>query len=410
MLKKIFGRKIELEMDELADFLDSNSDKVFLEINSNLMKYNESNKRMIEEISQLLDIITHYNIKSDKLTQVEFYSIKNHLLILNKEVNRLINTISGDMDHQVLKQEVEKIEEMIKDFPTTHKKTLDEVSSHFEEHLMILLSKIEEIRKNYEMIKEIVEKPVIDKYFTLYRRLKKIQDKSARKKIHIEDIKKYEKELSDLKTKITNLENKKKEIKHNEAYKISEKSYTEWQKIKDEIKNKKEKLSNSFSAVIPLLKVYNSKYLERIIIDYINSPIKGLLNDKDLRLTTHLNKIRKLILKKKIIIKKNEADVDNALKLLTKEFLKEKRKEIEELILKKQKKEKLMGKNKIMLELMDIDYQKDHLEKKKIIVEEEIKELDVEQEEMSIDEIKKIIDDIYNYTGKVIKIECQKKK
>lgn len=402
MFKKIFAPTVNLKVEELADFLDSNSEKVFSNINKKVQKLTEKNHHLLNNINYLLDTMTHYNLKKEKMEEMEFKIISAKINDIHKQTRYLLDTIKDETHHIELRKQTEEFEKKYEKVSKEIIEPIKKIEPHFKDLISPFLTKLHELNSSVKEIQSILHKDTVNEYYELHLKLQELI--SSDPKHNESDIKKLKLAIVKLSVRISSLNDKKHAITLTDSFKMSEKTYKDHRSISEDLNYEKEEVDKLFSNIIPLFKAYNSKFYERIIDNYINSPSDAIVNDKDLKIEAHIKKIKDMIKKDNIKITKNKEIINEGLQAITKTKLQLKKNKIEKLEKEKQRKKLLLSKNKIMLDVVELDYQIDHLSNKMNNLEREMKSYEPENQLNYQEELKSSIEKMYEFTGKKINL------
>ncbi|MBR9675581.1 hypothetical protein GOV05_01080 [Candidatus Woesearchaeota archaeon] len=405
MLKKVFGKTTILGIDELNDFLDANSTKTLSKINDKVFLINQENTRVIEHIYHLLDTISPYNLRRDKHTDIELKAIESKISFLNQEMRLVINILSEEDHHVLLREQATGFVEKLKEFKEQNLGVISSVTKYFSDQVNVLLTKIDVLEKNMIEVNELLSQEIINDYYKLHSNIQLLSENKKKEKENSKETESRKADIIKIKNKLNEYKNKQNTLMMTESFKLSEKTYQDAKNISDEISKEKEDLETIFKDVLSLFKVYNSKYDDKYVKAYIDDPSAALISDYGLNITKKAEKMLSMIQKEKIKITKNKEEITQALKKISKKTLKDIKKRLDELTKQRQQKEMLLSKNKVMLDIIELDYQIDHLLKKIGDIEIQVASL-IDDSGIDYD---KLLDEslkqIYGFTHKKVKIK-----
>ena len=182
----------------------------------------------------------------------------------------------------------------------------------------VLIEKLHGMKKNLLQLKDVLDDEKLKEYYILHDSLLKLKEIHEATHTKSKTNKKLSSDVIKHKARLGELKAKKDTLTYTESFKMSEKTYKDYRDLINKIDIEKEIVDKEFKDIIPLLKVYNSKYFDRIIDNYIVSPSETLLDDKELRIDSVIKKIKKMISEDKIKITKNKNKIDSTLKNLKK--------------------------------------------------------------------------------------------
>ncbi|PLW79833.1 hypothetical protein C0585_05825 [Candidatus Woesearchaeota archaeon] len=364
--------KVELRVNELADFLFSNSDRILYNINSKTKEHLELNKRFIDHIKYLRDTISPYNIDKNKIDELDFKMIQLKINEINNNVDELITLVEEDPNHLTILEKIEIFENRFDEVHDRLKEPLKKIEIYFKDMVPVLMDKLHGMKKNLLQLKDVLDDEKLKEYYILHNSLLKLKDIHEATHTKSKTNKKLSSDVIKHKVRLNELKAKKDTLTYTESFKMSEKTYKDYRDLMNKIGIEKEIVDKEFKDIIPLLKAYNSKYFDRIIDNYIVSPSETLLDDKDFRIDLVIKKIKKMITDDKIKITKNKNKIESSLKNLKKTDLTSMQKKLRKYEDDLKRKKMLLSKNKIILDIIELDYQIDHVLDKISNIESEL--------------------------------------
>lgn len=396
---RLFAPKVSLKIEELPDFLDSNSDNILGKINRRTEEFMNKNSRLIEHIYYVLGTISPYNINAEKIDEHDLAIIKIKTAEIETRVKELTKIIKEEPNHLLLLEQIKVFEDRFEGVSSDIKEPIKKIEIYFKDMIPVLITKLHELRNNLLEMKVTLDDKLIQNYYELYFKLDNlkekvvISDESKKKKLQ------YSKDIVKHKTRLNELQSKKESMSYTESFKMSEKTYKDHKEVSDKIQVERKVVEELFNDIIPLFKAYNSKFYERVVDNYIQSPADALINDHELSIEKHIKKIDKMIREDKIKISKNNDKILKSLDKIKKTHLKTIRNKLETLASDLNRKKILLSKNKVMLDIIEVDYQIDNVLSKISKIESDIGF----DEDVNYDnEIKILINDLGKFTGKRI--------
>ncbi|MFP4400692.1 MAG: hypothetical protein ACLFPQ_02315 [Candidatus Woesearchaeota archaeon] len=262
-----------------------------------------------DEKSSLLAVLEETKKKASEFQQNEdFFSEtkKKEISVLDK-LTGLLNEIAEKDKIDLDNENISSVKEFCKHFDENIKSFIDSSEFDFSHTKQILATEINHIRNSLEKIEKYIAE------------LKVLLEKSGND--------------PETKNKITDFEKKIENIEKDEFPKLNEKfsvisddtSYGDLLKNKDSLRKKQKAietdLRNRFFAFEDVLREFHNQNSDIGIAGlYLNDPLSALMNDENLEILDHINKISSLV-------KRNRIECDNpkktveALKTISKEYL-----------------------------------------------------------------------------------------
>ncbi|MEM2139113.1 MAG: hypothetical protein QXM96_03085 [Candidatus Woesearchaeota archaeon] len=430
-LKKIFKiepKEINLNLIDVQDYLDENSNKILEEEIDVINKDINDFKNLLYKLKEKIKDFENKNLNEISVNEREklfFDSFKKSYLI--KTYSFIENIENQIQNLNIETSNLEKLEKFCSLFFEELKKRKQEniknnsvLSKHFQ------LDEIEELLESLNNKIKDINEFLNDGKLSEYKRLKVFIKQLNEKKYLSEKLNKELTELEDVlklnKEKKELSEKKLEEIKNSQDFLTYKKIVNEKESILLEIKKIESDLNKNFKILeASLKKQAHASLKNEIIFDYLSSPLIALEKDNELKIAHILEQIKLNlnyeIEKYEIENKDNEIENKNSeniheikelkkelkiLENLNKDYFEKIKKDILKLKSDLEIIQGVLDRTTIIMEIKDLEYQIEHFSKKCFEIEEEIKNKKEKLKEMEKIKKEKIEKMLYDFTDKKI--------
>ena len=252
---------------------------------------------------------------------------------------------------------------------------------------------IREINENIKNLKKVVDNDELSKIENLKRFVDNIDKYNENKKKITEEIEEQKKKIENINEKIENVKKKFDEIKKSKEFEEYRRTDEEKELIIQKIKNEKDEITQLFAILERSLRKYKRGSLnEKIIEEYLEDPNEALIKDNDLEILKVLESLKRNIEENKVELKdkKKEKTLD-AIKILKKEFIDEKRDKLEQHTRTKIIFNERLRKNNINYLYQEEKYKIEHFIKKLEEEKHQLEKLEKEKEDIDFEKLKENI-------------------
>jgi len=300
-----------IALNELNEWLDMKTKPIF-EVLRN--KINE----IIKEIESEKEIVFE-NIKKLENAKLQNPNIPERVKTITegnrsafvKKVTYLFNNV--DLKYQNFNEIIKKCNGFEKEIDLMAKSTarsyqvLNEFFAREAENIATNIKKIETYGKD---IKNLIKDHKITEIEKTKKDIIDLQTKIKLKESLSNELSEEKNNLNKLKNKLIEIESKIAQLNSSDDYKNFKTLLEERKKLDMELKDIENKLFHDFSVLEKALKKYAKIAFENeeSIKDYLESPVKALINDKNIKISNILNNLEKNITDNKLELDKKKSE------------------------------------------------------------------------------------------------------
>ncbi|MBD3204467.1 hypothetical protein GF327_09325 [Candidatus Woesearchaeota archaeon] len=408
-IKKLFmieQRKEIVPAIELEDWLDEYKKKEFGNIYDNIDKKLEQIKQTINDIREELEILKSLELENKDISPREKHVMQGNRKSYILKTTHFLDSI------ELPEEEYEKILKFSKDF----EKKLDQLNNQtrrsyyilrnfFDDNMTDIAEKLKSLSDNILRLREIVLTKEIRLINGLKSKIHELNDNIIRKNSVNKDILNKKKELEEIKGKKKSLEYKLESLKHSKEYRKFQKLNKQREIILKEISNTQKKVKNDFFRLQRPLKKFEKATGNDLIEKYLDDAPDELVRDKNFRIASILDNLRKAI-KNETFKLKNPKKFLQELDKLNRESLERDRKSLISLSEEKKDINTRLEKITVTMDYKEVEYQLEHFEEKKKDAEKKLNELISLRDSLDISEKKENLENqIFEITGVKVIIE-----
>ncbi len=327
-IKKLFAKeeevpKEELKTDQLQEWFSSKTKEIFKELDTEISNTKDKISEIKEKTLTNLETLKTAQLQNPKIpfraiqmmegnrdAYIRKIEIFLKQIVIDNEYNKVLefcNSFGNTLNN--LGSNTIKQYQIMQEFFSNESRAVAENIKEFDNQIKELRKNIEE--KNISKINEISERVI-----SLNNQIKQKSTLSQ----DMTDLENSSSKLNNLKETFTkNIQN----LKNSEDYSKFNKLKEEKEETQKEFSNNNSRLSQSFSVLETALKKYQRLAFEnqKLIEDYLKDPITTILNDKELKIISILEKLSSSAANNEIELKdrKKEKTIEE-IKNLTKDF------------------------------------------------------------------------------------------
>jgi hypothetical protein len=310
-IKKLFAKEEvqeeRIELDEVNNWLDNKIKPIFENLNSNINQITSKINDEKGKVNENLKTLENAKLQNPKIPERVKTIMEGNRAAFIKKVSFFFN--NTDLDYNSPNELTEKCKNIKNEIDSLGKSTarsyqvLNEFFAREAESIAINIKNIENHAK--EIVNSVNDTKImnVDK---IKNSVINIQNKIKLKQQYLAELENNKNNLENNKNKKLEIENKINEIKSSDDYKNHEKLLEEKEKVKSKSNEIENALFHDFSVLEKSLKKYAKIAFEneKLILEYLNSPITALTKDTDFKISNILDSLKNAIAR-------NEFDLDD---------------------------------------------------------------------------------------------------
>lgn len=321
-LKKKKQETKEIKLEELDNWLDSLSKNTLENINPQITSLKEKITQEKIKLSDNIKKLATIELKNPNIPERAKHIMEGNRTTYIQKLTNLSKEIKiPEQTDQIITFHT-SLTNLLNEFTKATNKSHHILMEFFVEEISNISTNMRNIINLIEKIKKLIENSNLEKIPILKKQLNQIQEKIKQKQELESKIKKQKQELES--KNIIETENQIKELEQSQKYKTYIELTNKEKTLKQEIIETENKVSNSISLINPAFKKYERLSSQpKLIRKYLDNPLKSLLEDKELKITEVISKMKQSIIKEELQLKKKKKEkilqiIDN----FTKDYLK----------------------------------------------------------------------------------------
>ncbi len=306
-IKKLFAKEEtqeeKIELDKLSNWLDERIKPTFGYLNDNINQIITKINSEKEKSTENLKVLENAQLQNPKIPERVKTIMEGNRAAFIKKVSFFFSNIN--LKYNDYNELINKCGNVKNEIDSLGKSTarsyqvLNEFFAREAENIAINIKKVEDYSKD---IKDSINSSKISNIEKIKSSITDIQNKIKLKEKYSIELENNKKDFQDSKNKKLEIENKINKLKSSEDYKIYENLLVEQNNFESKLSEIENKLFHDFSALEKALKKYAKIAFENenLILEYLNSPIKALMPDNDLKIIKILNDLEQNIISDKL--------------------------------------------------------------------------------------------------------------
>ncbi len=319
-LKKLFAKEEikeeKIELNELNIWLDEKAKPFFEELNDNIDQIKNKINNEKNKVSENLKKLENTQLQNPKIPERIKTIMQGNRIAFIKKTSYFFNNI--DLEYNNYNELIKKCNNIKNDLDLLAKSTaksfqvLNEFFAREVENAAINIKKVENYSK--EIINIVNNSKLLD-IDKIKDNIIEIKNKIKLKENLANNLTNEKNNYENNKNKLLEIENKIDEIRSSEDYKKYENLLVEENNFEAKLSNIENQLFHDFSALDKALRKYSKIAFEDgdLVVSYLNSPVKALMIDNDLKIIKILNELEKNLVGNKL-----ELDTKKSEKTLSK--------------------------------------------------------------------------------------------
>lgn len=403
-LKKLFAKQEiseeKIELGKLNNWLDDKTKPLFGDLNDSINQIINRINDEKEKVTENLKTLENAKLQNPKIPERVKTIMEGNRAAFIKKVTFFFN--DTDMEYNDYNEILEKCNKIKNEIDSLGKGTvrsyqvLNEFFAREIENIAINIKKIENYSKD---IKNLIKNSKISNIEKIKNAVSDIQNKISLKEKYSIELENNKKDFQSNKNKKTEIENKINEIKSSQDYKIYENLLVEQNNFESKLSEIENKVFHDFSALEKALKKYAKIAFEneKLILEYLSSPIKALIADSNLEIIKILNNLEKVIVGKELELdaKKSEKTLIK-IKELSNEYFINTQKNYKKLIEKLNERKLLIENNEPKKELESYGNELKNINENIENLNNKISNINNELEKINIEKLKENLQEEVN--------------
>ncbi len=355
-------------------------------------------ERKINDIRDSLDRLENAKLRNENIPERAKHVMEGNRQSYIQKVNRFLDDVEIPEDYFKVKEFSASLSEKINLFSEETKRSYFVLKEFLRDSVIEVSVKIRDL----ESISFKFRDELNNKGLGKIEEIKKLYNDFKNSEVLILELKEEER-LKEKEFETAKLEEERKikrlnDLKESRASKEYEDLKEKLENIKKDFNNKRGEIVKCFSVLEKSLKKYKRGSFDEELIDkYLEDPVLGLIDDAELKLIGVLGKLEKGISTLGLKDKKEEKTREVITKL-NKEFLSNKRLEIESFNVKKEGVEKNLKNNLIVSDILDheslLKRARENVEEKERGIEEAKNKISRVKPEVIKKDIKELLDEL----------------
>jgi len=385
----------EIKSDELKDYTEGLLKEKFTNINQNIEEIYSNLEKTKSRLSENLKTLRNAELQNKDVPTRALQLMEGNREAYIRKINNFIEQIElpNIESYSLISEFCNNFDSMLNELNKSTYKGFEVMREFFYNQATEIAMGIKDINLNIKNLRQLVANKELSKIEYLRELIGNIEKYSENKEKIKESIKEKESSIEELGEKIEAVKRRFEEIKKSNEYENYKKTNDEKEKLLERIKVEKDEVIQLFAVLEKSLKKYKRGSLnERLIDQYLEDSSEALLKDTELNIVLVLAKLKESIEQNKIELKdKKKERTLEIIRRLTKEFLDNKRFDLEQHARTKIILNDRLSKNNINNLYQEEKYKMEHFNQK---LEDENKKLEALKKEKEGLDIVKIKEDI----------------
>jgi chromosome segregation ATPase len=310
-LKKLFAKEEiqeeRIELDELNNWLDNKIKPIFENLNNNIMQITSKISDEKGKVNENLKTLENAKLQNPKIPERVKTIMEGNRAAFIKKVSFFFNDIDLKYnDHNELIEKCKNIKNEIDSLGKSTARSYQVLNEFFAREAENIAINIKNVENHTKEIVNLINDTKIMNIDKIKTNVSDIKNKIRLKQQYSAELENNKNDLQNNKNKKTETENKINGIKSNDDYKNYEKLLEEKNDVKAKLNEIENALFHDFSVLEKALKKYAKIAFEneKLILEYLNSPIIALTKDTDFKISNILDSLKNAIVR-------NEFDLDD---------------------------------------------------------------------------------------------------
>ncbi|TKJ17725.1 hypothetical protein CEE44_04295 [Candidatus Woesearchaeota archaeon B3_Woes] len=295
--------KIGLPLEKLEEWFSRKTESSYENVNNKLDEIKQNILKETSKTRENIQNLENAQLKNDKITTREMQFMEGNRDFYTKRINIFIESIK--IPEEDINEFIEQIHEDINNLGKNTLKAYQTLQHFFSHETYAIAQNIKAIDNQFKNLKEILSDRKI-------KDIKQVKDNIKSLKENIEKEKQLKNEKEQTKNKVNELEKEKKNILSEISNKEQSQEFKEYHrlevekyKINEQLTELKDEILHYFSVLEHALKKHMKLHPEdeKFLKDYIEDPIKAIVDDYKLDIKNVLEKLEENIHTKKIELK-----------------------------------------------------------------------------------------------------------
>lgn len=314
-LKKLLKKeepkqKIELPLDKLKGFFNDGKTRLMAEISKNIEEFEFKIKEEVQITKINIERLKDAKLRNPNIPIKEIHFMEGNRDSYIKKAVQFIDSITIEKDLSKLSNSFADFESRINSFGASTYRPYSILQHFFGEETNLIASNIKKIEDFFKKVMHILKRHDFENILVLEKEIDDLSIKIGIKKTLENSILKVNKTLEILNKEIKDLDRDLDKARNSKEYKEYLELKTKIEVTREKMMNQNMMITHPFSIIEQALKKYSRIALEneKLCLDYLNNPVKSLLEDENLKILVILNKIKENLINDKITLKDKKKD------------------------------------------------------------------------------------------------------
>lgn len=407
-LSRIFGKKeekVELSMKQLPKWVEKRASTRLENINNDIEKHLSRISDYIPKTNEALDKLANAELQNPKMITRAKQIMAGNREAYVKKVNLFLEMVSVPEKITIssIRMYLDDYDRAIKELTKSSARSYYVVAEFFGNEVGAVARIIKDIDNVMKKIEEIVNdnEEAISKILSTKTALSDIQTGKQRVTELKCEIVSLDEEKANINKEVKQVESRMSSLKKSKGYSDYNALLKSEQQMQEELQNVKHNMLSQMAVLDRALRKYSKVTLqEKLVISYLEKPLKSILDDNDLKLVGVLNQLKSAIESGEVELKDKKKEKSLAqIGKLTRNYLSEFRAKHEKLEADIKQSKDLIKNNSANLELKELEYKLDYLNTRLNNADRKQKQIHEELEKLNVDRTQEILQNIQDVFG-----------
>jgi len=397
-LKGLFSsepEKREINIKELAEWLDKKTKSTFSDLNSSIKEDISEIKEALASLRENLLVLKNAEVKDseqvkDKVKHIVLGHRENYARVLFQFADSI--KIPEDVDYRKASVVSYDIDERLNEVGKTTVKSYYAVQHLFHDDLEKIAKNLKSLSNLSKQIKEKIQQSKASEIEDVRNKIVELINAIGKKDDFSKQIAEQKETLIELENSRQTCESKTEEIKQSENFLLYEQLQKELQDIQESVNKNKNEALQMFSPLEAGLKKFKRITLENedLADEYLDSSHSALLKDKDFKIIGLLQNMKKSILSGSVDLRDEKKEkILEAIDVISTDKLNQIVLDYASLSAKKENISKKLSLNPAKSRLKEIEYKIEHILFKTANLKEEIEDIEKKYNQIDLEALKK---------------------